>query len=331
LLVVLLGGVYGIPKSLVWATCATFWCRSNKKRIVDEDVEENFEDLERKSTKLATGINYDFYESKKTSGQTMLFLHGFPDSASSWRPLMSKMSSQGYHCLAPNQRGYGRSSKPRRKELFHINFLITDIASFVEQKANEKKVILVIHDWGSAVGFEFARTYPDMVEKIVGINSPSLPGMQLQYQSNPSQLLKSFYIFCFQFPFIPEMIWRANDYAMIKYVMQMIGTPAGQLNRCIRGMGLRDDPATLTCAINWYRANFGENMYEKMKIKPTKIAKDTLILWGDKDVALSAATPDYERKFISAELKVVHFPLGNHNLFHSHLDECFAEIVDFLK
>ena len=71
LLVVLLGGVYGIPKSLVWATAATFWCRSNKKRIVDEDVEENFEDLDRKSTMLATGINYDFYESKKISGQTM--------------------------------------------------------------------------------------------------------------------------------------------------------------------------------------------------------------------------------------------------------------------
>ena len=102
---------------------------------------------------------------------------------------MTKLSKQGYHCLAPNQRGYGRSSKPTRKELFHINFLITDIASFVEQKANAKSVILIIHDWGSAVGFEFARTYPDMVEKIIGINSPSLPGMMTQYQSNPSQLL----------------------------------------------------------------------------------------------------------------------------------------------
>ena len=102
---------------------------------------------------------------------------------------MAKLEKDGYHCLAPNQRGYGRSSKPTRKELYHINFLTTDIASFVEEKANDKKVILIIHDWGSAVGFEFARSYPDMVETIIGINSPSIPGMFKQYQSNPRQVL----------------------------------------------------------------------------------------------------------------------------------------------
>ena len=73
--------------------------------------------------------------------------------------------------------------------MYHINFLTTDIASFVEEKANDKKVILIIHDWGSAVGFEFARSYPDMVETIIGINSPSIPGMFKQYQSNPRQVL----------------------------------------------------------------------------------------------------------------------------------------------
>ena len=102
---------------------------------------------------------------------------------------MSQLSADGYHCLAPNQRGYGRSSKPNGKELYHMNFLIADIVSFVEKKANSKKVILIIHDWGSAIGFEFARNYPDMVEKIVGINSPSIPAMFQQYQRNPKQLL----------------------------------------------------------------------------------------------------------------------------------------------
>ena len=161
-----------------------------------------FEDLERKKTELKTGIEYDFYESKNTDGKTirkwvnmsdyincLVFLHGFPDSASSWRPLMSQLSADGYHCLAPNQRGYGRSSKPTGKELYHMNFLIADIVSFVEKKANSKKVILIIHDWGSAIGFEFARNYPDMVEKIVGINSPSIPAMFQQYRRNPRQLL----------------------------------------------------------------------------------------------------------------------------------------------
>ena len=144
---------------------------------------------------------------------------------------MSALSKEGFHCLgwfswninpsdflfdldlwrwefrrtnkkAPNQRGYGKSSKPAAG-LYHINFLVADIASFVKQKgtlffvyslvnvhlANNTKVILVIHDWGSAVGFEFTRQHPELVEKIVGINSPSLPGMRIQWKTNPVQLV----------------------------------------------------------------------------------------------------------------------------------------------
>ena len=96
-------------------------------------------------------------------------------------------------------------------------------------------------------------------------------------------------------------------------------------------MGVRDDPLTISCAINWYRANFSDNMYEKAKTKPTKIAKDVLILWGDKDIALTPDTPEYERQFISGDLQVVHFKQGNHNLFHSDPNECYTHIIDYLN
>ena len=76
LLIVLLGGVYGIPKSILWSICAVFWCRKNKTRMVNEDVEEKFEQLERKDIKLKTGINYDFYETKNKTGQTIRKLGG---------------------------------------------------------------------------------------------------------------------------------------------------------------------------------------------------------------------------------------------------------------
>ena len=96
-------------------------------------------------------------------------------------------------------------------------------------------------------------------------------------------------------------------------------------------MGVRDDPLTMTCAINWYRANFSDNIYEKSKTKPTQIAQDVLILWGDKDIALMPDTPEYERQFISGELQIVHFKEGNHNLFHSHPNECYEHIIDYLN
>ena len=62
-----------------------------------------------------------------------------------------------------------------------------------------------------------------------------------------------------------------------------------------------------------------------------RIDKDTLILWGDKDSALTKATPDYEKKFISGNCRIIHFPDGNHNFFHSHVNECHSEILKFMK
>jgi len=330
--ILLLGCIYGLPVMLLGAFGASKWASIKKAEINNEEADV-FEDIERKEITLSTGINYDFYESKKSEGQTILFLHGFPDSASSWRPLMTRLAKDGYHCLAPNQRGYGRSSKPLNKEVYDIKFLTADIASFVEKKANGKSVTLIIHDWGGAIGFAFARSYPEMVEKIVGINSPSIQGMHAQFKSNPRQLLASYYIFFFQLPYLPEFVFSANDYAVIKLLMAKIGTPISEVNRCIRGIGVRDDPRTLTCAINYYRANMAQNFYQQLKAnaKMNSIHKETLILWGDKDRALTKATPDYEKQFITGNFRVVHFPDGNHNFFHSHVNECYSEISQFMK
>ena len=103
------------------------------------------------------------------------------------------------------------------------------------------------------------------------------------------------------------------------------------MNRCIEGFGVTEDPRTLTCALNYYRANFGENMYEKTKTSVKKIDKDVLILWGDKDIALVPESPEYEKEFITGKFEAIHFPDGNHNLFHSHLDECYTAISTYLK
>ena len=98
---------------------------------------------------------------------------------------MDEFSKNGYHCLAPNQRGYAKSSKPRKRSDYDIDLLgnfcqvkchyayfesfqAADIHAFIEEKVpNNRKVTLVIHDWGSAVGFHFARNYPHLVDQIM--------------------------------------------------------------------------------------------------------------------------------------------------------------------
>ena len=94
------------------------------------------------------------------------------------------------YCLAPNQRGYARSSKPEGAQNYEIELLVADLVSFLDKKVEKGvKVTLVIHDWGSAVGFHLARHHPELVSRIVAINGPSLPGMCKNYKLNYSQII----------------------------------------------------------------------------------------------------------------------------------------------
>lgn len=323
--------MFGVPVTLIYTARAIFWQWKNSGLIYGFKKDE-FKNIERKVIKLDTNINYDYYESDNKKGKTVLFLHGYPDSAASWRYTMSALSKEGFHCLAPNQRGYGKSSKPA-DGLYHINFLVADIASFVKQKANNKKVILVIHDWGSAVGFEFTRQHPELVEKIVGINSPSLPGMRIQWKTNPAQLIASFYIFVNQLPWFPEFCWSTCDYALTKFILCSIGTRKSDVQEAIENFGVYEDPNVLHCAINWYRENGGasEINYERVfNEKPKMIEQDVLILWGEKDPALTVKCIDIEQSLISGKFKAVRYPEGNHNLFHEFREEVISEILPFI-
>ena len=104
-----------------------------------------------------------------------------------------KPIAQVYSCPRSRDIGAGRSVKSLTNDLkLSLIFRKTikaDLVSFISKKANSKKVILVIHDWGSAVGFELARRHPNLVTKIIGINCCSLPGMNNNFKRHPSQLI----------------------------------------------------------------------------------------------------------------------------------------------
>jgi len=69
-----------------------------------------------------------------TENKFLVFLHGFPDSAASWRYYMDALSRDGYYCLAPNQRGYSKSSKPNGVKNYDLDILVSDIVSFLDKK-----------------------------------------------------------------------------------------------------------------------------------------------------------------------------------------------------
>jgi len=126
---IFLGLILGIPFMSIGLISSIFWNLKNKSKLKNSKSKK-FKEIERKTTELDTGIEYDYFETKPLkNSETLLFLHGFPDSASSWRYLMSSMSQNGYHCLAPNQRGYGQTSKPLEIEDYHVDHLVGMVLS----------------------------------------------------------------------------------------------------------------------------------------------------------------------------------------------------------
>jgi pimeloyl-ACP methyl ester carboxylesterase len=107
-------------------------------------------------------------------GPLVVLLHGFPEGPYSWRHQIGPLAAAGYRVLAPEQRGYGASSRPEPVEAYSIFRLVGDIVALIAQSGAEDAVV-VGHDWGAVVAWRLAAMRPDLVRAVVGLSVPPLP------------------------------------------------------------------------------------------------------------------------------------------------------------
>ena len=128
----------------------------------------------------------------------LMFLHGFPEAAWVWDPLLvhfSKVENGGYRCVAPNLRGYERSSAPDDVKAYRAKHLVQDIVALIGLESGLAPLAaLVAHDWGGAVAWSLANQHPDRLRQLVIVNSPH-PGPFLKaLQSHSAQQAASAYM-----------------------------------------------------------------------------------------------------------------------------------------
>ncbi|CAF0943619.1 unnamed protein product [Adineta ricciae] len=252
---------------------------------------------EHKMLKLKSSNVTLHYVSKGTSDQPlMLFVHGFPECWYAWRYQM-KYFSKNYRVVAIDQRGYGLSSKPSSIGDYKVELLARDVADVVEQLGHQS-CVLVGHDWGAIVSWTVAMLYPAVVDKLIILNVPH----PAAYQANLSlaQLRKSWYIFFYQTPFIPELFFQANDMNIFNGVFYT--KPMGLINKGnINSEDLEvfkytfAQKGTPRAAINYYRALFRNQKAELSK----PVTMPVLIIWGCQDGALGEELADGSIKYCS--------------------------------
>ena len=142
-----------------------------------------------------------------------LLLHGFPESAYSWRHQVPLLVRLGYRVWAPNLRGYGKSDKPAGVAHYRVDKLEQDIADLIDA-AGARSVLLVGHDWGGVIAWSCAMYRVRPIERLVIMNAPHPAGL-LRGLRTLRQLRKSWYMFFFQIRRLPEKLLSARDYAAI--------------------------------------------------------------------------------------------------------------------
>lgn len=271
------------------------------------------------------GIQLHVAEAGAPEGEVILFLHGFPEFWYGWRRQIEFFASKGYRILAPDQRGYNSSSKPRGVKAYKMAALTADIADLIQQVI-QKKVYLVGHDWGGAVAWAVAQHYPHLLEKLVILNMPHLVVMQHHLRTNPRQLLKSWYMGLFQLPLLPEIVSKAFNFKVLEKSMTASAKPGTFSGAEIaRYKAAWRQPEAITAMLNWYRA-IKHNSMDTTR----EVTVPTLMIWGRKDAFLShtMAQPSIEK---CTNGQLIFLEDATHWLHHEKPDEVNDLLYNFIR
>ena len=204
-------------------------------------------------------------------GPLVVLLHGFPDCWITWRHQLAALGEAGFRAVAPDMRGYGSSDKPRGVASYRIGKLTGDVAALIAALGRAQADVIG-HDWGGNVAWFFAMQHPAMLRRLALVNMPH-PQRFARALKTLRQLRKSWYVFFFQLPFLPE---RFISDSALRYLYRRFSSE-DEISQILQAMRDRTGP------IHYYRAAF---RYPMLRWKP--IEKPTLVIWGERDRWLGA-------------------------------------------
>jgi pimeloyl-ACP methyl ester carboxylesterase len=230
------------------------------------------------------------------AGPLIMFLHGFPEFWYQWKAFLVDLG-RDFQAVAPDLRGYNRSSKPAEIEQYRVEHVVTDVRLLVEHLGHDR-FILVGHDWGGVVAWAFAMYHPERLARLVTINAPHPRIFERELRQNPAQRTASQYMLLFAHP-DAEQFLSADNYTALREALET-GPAAAALTEDDRRAYLAawSQPGALTGGLNYYRAaRLGAASVEEwasfsVDVPETPVSVPTLVIWGELDRALLISNLD---------------------------------------
>ncbi|WP_407529480.1 alpha/beta fold hydrolase [Methylobacterium oryzisoli] len=270
------------------------------------------------------GQVFHLAEAGPEDGPLVLLLHGFPEFWYGWHRQIGPLAAAGLRVVAPDQRGYGRSSKPEDLAAYHLDEVAADVIGLADA-FGRTSVQVVGHDWGGLVAWRAAAQYPERIARAAILNAPHPDAFAAYARRTPSQALRSGYIGVFQLPWLPEALMRAGNFALLRRALTGSSRPdtfdEATLARYAEAWA---EPGALTGMLNWYRA-----LRLPRRPSPGPVAPPVLMLWGRRDVALE---PNLVEESLArcADGRVHWFPEATHWVQHEEAEGVNAQLAAFL-
>lgn len=253
---------------------------------------------------VVNGVRLHYMEAGEKSGPLVVLLHGFPEFWRAWEGQIGPLARAGFRVVVPDLRGYNLSEKPPGVDAYRVGNLQEDVAALIRALGHERAHV-VGHDWGGIVAWALAIRQPEVVERLVILNAPH-PAAFRRVARKPAQWRRSWYIFFFQLPWLPErFLHRFGAWALRGTNPKAY---SGEDRRLYREAW--DQPGAKTAMINYYRA-MGRAGGTRGGGRSSQVRAPTLLLWGERDVALLPKLADGLEPYVP-DLRVVRFPRASH-------------------
>jgi pimeloyl-ACP methyl ester carboxylesterase len=240
----------------------------------------------------ANGLSFA-YDEAGSGPDIALCLHGFPESRFSWRHQLPVLAEAGWHAVAPDLRGYGDTSRPEGRDAYRMERLVEDVAALFDAFGARRR-LLIAHDWGALIAWSFAIARTRPLDGLVIMNVPHPAVFQRVLRSSFAQLRRSWYVFFFQVPFLPEAMLSARGARAIGEAFRGMAVDKTAFPESVLAHYRENArrPGALTAMINYYRANF---LTLAAKQASPVIEVPVLMIWGEADTALGLElTEGYE-------------------------------------
>lgn len=324
----------GAAAVAVAATAVALWC-SRKRRLAlaqqaHDIIETALHDLgvlAESRIVQAGDLQLHTILAGPEDGHLAILLHGFPECWYSWRHQIPALAEAGYRVAVPDQRGYNLSDKPRGVQHYRIDQLTADILAFIHT-LGRNRATLIAHDWGGAAAWRFAMDYPEAVKRLVVMNAPHPVALAKALRSDWSQRLRSWYMFFFQLPWLPESLltlWPRVSARLFFRRTAVRRSAFSDADLEVMAAALAQ-PDAMKCMIDWYRAGFRFRPRRRAAV----IEAPTLVVWAEDDLYLGKALTEGLDRWVS-DLEIHYIADCGHWVQNEAPDAVNEKLLAFLQ